>query len=287
MSDAARSVDKAGEPVDKAGEPAECVQVAPGNYVIRTREYLLNSGLVVGRNKALVVDTGAGPRQARRIYAAVRALTKLPLVVVNTHFHYDHVFGNAYFAAQGVQDFYAHRNCAHDIAENGVLQREAVGETEPEMAAADGEYTGIKMPNKLVDAETIVDLGEVSVKLFHLGRGHTDGDLLVGSPATLFAGDLVEQGAPPAFEDSYPRDWVETLRRISGLRHEYDVLVPGHGQTVSDAFVKNMCETMTLAVRMGEQASRDTPADSTKAIPILPYGPVQSRALLQRLTATR
>jgi hypothetical protein len=93
----------------------------------------------------------------------------------------------------------------------------------------------------------------------------------------------VEQGANPAFEDSYPRDWVETLRKISGLRHEYDVLVPGHGQTVSDAFVKSMWETMSLAVRMGEQASRDTPADTTKAIPILPYGPLQSRALLTRL----
>ncbi len=280
MSDAARSEDTTGEPV-------ETVQVAPGNYVIRTPEYLLNTGLVIGRNKALVVDTGAGPRQARRIYAAVRRLTKLPLAVVNTHFHYDHVFGNDYFAAQGVQDFYAHRNCANDIAENGALQRATVAETEPEMAAAEGQYTAIRIPTRLVDTETTVDLGGVNVKLFHLGLGHTDGDLLAGSPSTLFAGDLVEQGAPPAFEDSYPRDWVETLRRISGLRHEYDVLVPGHGQTVSDAFVKNMCETMALAVRMGEQASRDTPADATKAIPILPYGPVQSRSLLQRLKVNR
>lgn len=280
MSDAAQTE-------ARTGEPAEYVQVAPGNYVIRTPEYLLNSGLIIGKNKALVVDTGAGPRQAQRIYAAVRQLTKLPLAVVNTHFHYDHVFGNAYFAAQGVQDFYAHRNCAHDIAEHGALQRESIAATEPEMAAAEGEHTAIKIPTKLVDSETTVDLGEVFVKIFYLGRGHTDGDLLVGSPTTLFAGDLVEQGASPAFADSYPRDWVETLRRISGLRHEYDVLVPGHGQTVSDAFVKSMSDTMTLAVRMGDQASRDTPADTTKAIPILPYGPAQSRALLQRLKATR
>jgi hypothetical protein len=129
-----------------------------------------------------------------------------------------------------------------------------------------------------------VDLGNLPVKLFYLGRGHTDGDLLVGTPSTLFAGYLVEQGAYPQFEDSYPRDWVDTLRRVSALRYEYEVLVPGHGQTVSYAFVKSMWETMALAVRMASTASRETPADSTKAIPILPYGPVQSRILLERLT---
>ena len=262
---------------------AEYVQVAPGNYVIRTGNYSLNSGLVVGRTKAMVIDTGAGPRQASLIYRTVRSLTKLPLVVVNTHSHFDHIFGNAYFADNGVHEFYAQRNCAHDMAETAKLQRELVADTEPEMAAENGPHTGIRVPTKPVDRELMVNLGDMPVKLFYLGRGHTDGDLLVGTPSTLFAGDLVEQGAPPAFEDSYPRDWVETLRRVSSLRHEYDVLVPGHGQTVSDAFVRSMWETMNLAVRQAEQASREMPGDSTKAIPILPYGPVQSRALLKRL----
>jgi len=280
MSDAAPA-GQAGE----AGPKAEYVQVAPGNYVIRTGDYRLNSGLVVGRDKAMVIDTGAGPRQARRIYDAVRSLTKLPLVVVNTHSHFDHVFGNAFFAENGVHEFYAHRNCGHDMAESGAEQRALVAGTEPEMAAATGRHTGIRVPTRLVDAEAVtVDLGNLPVKLFYLGRGHTDGDLLVGTPSTLFAGDLVEQGAYPQFEDSYPRDWVDTLRRVSALRHEYEVLVPGHGQTVSYAFVKSMWETMALAVRMASTASRETPADSTKAIPILPYGPVQSRILLERLT---
>lgn len=270
---------------EHTGEKAEYVQVAPGNYVIRTKDYRLNSGLVVGRDKAMVIDTGAGPRQAKQIYTAVRALTRLPLVVVNTHSHFDHVFGNAFFAENGVHEFYAHRNCGHDMAESGAQQRELVGGTEPEMAAATGRHTGIRVPTRLIDTEPVtVDLGNMPVKLFHLGRGHTDGDLLVGTPSTLFAGDLVEQGAYPQFEDSYPRDWVDTLRRISGLRHEYEVLVPGHGQTVSYAFVKSMGETMALAVRMASTASREMPADSTKAIPILPYGPVQSRVLLERLT---
>ena len=51
------------------------------------------------------------------------------------------------------------------------------------------------------------------VVLRHLGRGHTDHDVVAHVPDTgvVFAGDLVEQGAPPGFEDSYPLDWPATL----------------------------------------------------------------------------
>ena len=67
-----------------------------------TEGSLLNTGLIVGSERAMVIDTGCGPRQAREILDAVREKTHLPLVVVNTHAHYDHFFGNAVFAEAGV-----------------------------------------------------------------------------------------------------------------------------------------------------------------------------------------
>jgi hypothetical protein len=42
-------------------------------------------------------------------------------------------------------------------------------------------------------------------------------DLLVGTPATLYVGDLVEQGDHPVLEDSYPEEWTAALRQISAL----------------------------------------------------------------------
>ncbi|SLJ99997.1 MBL fold metallo-hydrolase [Arthrobacter sp. P2b] len=267
---------------------SEWLEVGEDNYVLVTEGSLLNTGLIVGSERAMVIDTGCGPRQGRKILDAVREKSQLPLVVVNTHAHYDHFFGNAVFAEAGVTEFWAHRNCATDIEVRGDVQRRFVGTLEPEMSAAEGENVEIVVPNAIVkDQPVLVDLGGLSAALFHLGRGHTDGDLLVGTPTTLFVGDLVEQGAPPSFEDSYPEEWADALRHISALRHRYDFLIPGHGKLCSDQFVKTMAETMTTAVRQARQSIRDTPSDATKAIPVLPYGPEQSRWFIKRLQETR
>ncbi|MBG0738093.1 MBL fold metallo-hydrolase [Paeniglutamicibacter antarcticus] len=271
--------------------------VGTGNYVLGTAGALLNTGLVIGRDRALVIDTGCGPRQAAEILAAVREVTDLPLTVVNTHAHYDHFFGNAVFAADGVTEFWAHENAAREIAESSESQRALLrpagspgpdAETaEPEMAAAEGSYVKIVLPTATVkDQPVLIDLGGRAATLFYLGRGHTDGDLLVGAQSALFAGDLVEQGAHPSFEDSYPADWANTLRQLSALRGRYEFLVPGHGLPVSDDFVKVMAGTMATAVRQARQASREMPDLATKAIPILPYGPDQSRWFIKRLQET-
>jgi glyoxylase-like metal-dependent hydrolase (beta-lactamase superfamily II) len=166
------------------------------------------------------------------------------------------------------EEFWAHENCAEEIGENGDAQRSEVTENEPEMAAGEGENVELVVPNAIVrDQPVLVDLGGQTVTLFYLGRGHTDGDLLVGTTTTLFAGDLVEQGSHPSFEDSYPEEWADALRHLSALRHRYEFLVPGHGEPCSDRFVKTMADTMTTAVRQARQSIRDTPADATKAIP--------------------
>ncbi|WP_394939861.1 MBL fold metallo-hydrolase [Psychromicrobium sp. YIM B11713] len=263
-------------------------ELGPDNYLLSTPGALLNTGLVVGTERAMVIDTGSGPRQGAQILQAVRELTTLPLVVVTTHAHYDHFFGNAVFAADGATEFWAHQNAAKTIEESGEAQRRLLNpEFEPEMAAAEGEHTEILVPSALVgDQPVLVDLGGLSVTLFYLGRGHTDGDLLVGTPSTVFTGDLVEEGAHPSFEDSYPVDWADTLRQLSALRHRYEFLAPGHGRPVNDEFVKTMATTMSTAVRMAQEAMRETPNDATKSIPILPYGPEQSRWFIARLKQT-
>lgn len=264
------------------------LDVGTANYVLVTEGSHLNTGLIIGTERAMVIDTGCGPRQGREILDAVRQKTSLPLVVVNTHPHYDHFFGNAVFAEEGSTEFWAHENCAEEIGENGDAQRAAVTGLEPEMAAGEGDNVELVVPNAIVrDQPVLVDLGGQAVTLFYLGRGHTDGDLLVGTTTTLYAGDLVEQGSHPSFEDSYPEEWADALRHLSALRHRYEFLVPGHGEPCSDRFVKTMADTMSTAVRQARQSIRDTPSDATKAIPVLPYGPEQSRWFIKRLQETR
>ncbi|MEO5316556.1 MBL fold metallo-hydrolase [Pseudarthrobacter sp. CC12] len=260
------------------------LEVGTDNYLLVTEGSLLNTGLIVGSERAMVIDTGCGPRQGRLILNAVREKTTLPLVVVNSHAHYDHFFGNAVFAEAGATEFWAHQNCAHEIDQRGDLQRRHVATLEPEMSAGEGKNVELVAPNAIVkDQPVLVDLGGLTVTLFYLGRGHTDGDLLVGTPTTLYVGDLVEKGAHPSFEDSYPEEWADVLRHISALRHRYEYLIPGHGTPCSDQFVQTMANTMTTAVRQARQSIRDTPNDATKAIPVLPYGPEQSRWFIRRL----
>jgi glyoxylase-like metal-dependent hydrolase (beta-lactamase superfamily II) len=259
-------------------------QLAPGIYVLRTAGFRMNVGLVVGAERALVVDTGAGPIGAAEIYSHVRDVTGLPLLVVNTHAHADHFFGNGYFAAQGVEEFWATSRCGTVQGETGEEQRALVAAVEPAMGAGGGRHTDVVPANRLVEGTPVdIDLGDMSVTLFHLGRGHTDHDLLVGAGSVLFTGDLVEEGADPAFEDSFPADWIRTLGKMVALEDLYDVFVPGHGEPVSVAEVITQMNKMRSAVRVTRLAMDEASLDVTKAIPILPYGPEQSRALLIRL----
>lgn len=259
-------------------------EVGPQTYVLDTGTYLLNAGLIVGSERAAVVDTGAGPRHARTILDAVRTVTDLPLTVINTHSHFDHFFGNAVFAADGVEEFWAHEAAAADIAASGEFQRQFVAEPEPEMAAANGEATAVVVPNRMVGTGPVkLELGDKTVELFHLGRGHTGNDLLAGTGPVVFAGDLIEEGADPAFEDAYPAEWVQTLERLARLQDRYDVFVPGHGRPVGIDHVRVQASTMARAIRIATQARREAPTDTTKAIPIMPYAPGQARELMGRL----
>ena len=87
---------------------------------------------------------------------------------------------------------------------------------------------------------TAFDLGGRRVEIAHLGRGHTDGDLVVVVPDAdvVFAGDLIESAGPPSFgPDSIGDEWAGTLDGLVGLMTERTVAVPGHGDPVDRQFV--------------------------------------------------
>ena len=109
------------------------------------------------------------------------------------------------------------------------------------------------LPDHPVDPDASVDLGGRTVGLRHLGRGHTDHDVVVHVPdaAVVFAGDLVEQGAPPDLGDAVVAEWPATLDALLALRPA--VVVPGHGEPVDARFV---AEPACRARRGGRAARR-------------------------------
>ena len=89
-------------------------------YVRRHVSLDLNCGLVVGEGACLVIDTRSHDGEARDLIDAIRHLTRHPWVVVDTHAHFDHAFGNASFRPATI---WGHRRCAARLREHGTADR--------------------------------------------------------------------------------------------------------------------------------------------------------------------
>lgn len=203
-------------------------ELADGVYVRAHAAQRLNVGLVVGAERCAVLDTRSSHHQGRDLARAVRAITPLPWVLVNTHAHWDHCFGNAVFTGAPI---WGHPACARRLAADGEAERraarsDALAEGDAGLAAEIDDVV-ITPPGRLVADEAAIDLGGRRLRLAHLGRGHTDGDLVVEAGGIVFAGDLLEEGAPPDFADSFPLDWPATLGAL--LPRLGALVVPGHG----------------------------------------------------------
>ena len=94
--------------------------------------------------------------------------------------------------------------------------------------------------------DAVLDLGDRTVSIAHLGPGHTRSDLVVvipadrgGGPTVVFTGDLVEESADPAIDaDSDVAAWPGTLDRLLAIGGPDAVYVPGHGRVVDAEFIR-------------------------------------------------
>lgn len=239
--------------------PGTWQELGPGIFVRHEPHLAMNSGLVVGDERALVIDTGYSSARGADLLAAVQQVTDLDPVVVNTHAHVDHCFGNAAFRDAQI---YAHAGAADDLFRTGAQQRTAMAAMIREAGHGDSaqeiEETEIVAPFYLIDQPAPLDLGGRTVGLYPVGEAHTDHDLIVTVPdaGVVFWGDLIEIGADPAMEDAFPLRWGPVLRRL--LRTDpigrATVHVPGHGAVVGPGVVADQAELLVLlAERLGQE----------------------------------
>jgi glyoxylase-like metal-dependent hydrolase (beta-lactamase superfamily II) len=243
-------------------EPAYRLErVAEGVYCATSREtayVVANSAVVVGDESVLVVDSGATPSGARALVQAVRAVSDRPIrYLVDTHFHFDHAFGNAAFGPDTV--IIGHEatrallgpDALHGRTYRGFvdplpsrveqLRKEAAAEPSVEKRrelaaraeALDGYVRELAtltlVPPRLTFSERMtVDLGNREVHLLFLGRGHTAGDVVVFLPREriLCTGDFFN-GYIGYMGDAYVDEWADGLDRLARL--DFETVVPGHG----------------------------------------------------------
>jgi glyoxylase-like metal-dependent hydrolase (beta-lactamase superfamily II) len=255
------------------------LEVGDRVFVRRYRFFDQAIGLVLGDGAALLIDTRTTPGHARELLDDVRTLTDLPIdVIVNTHGHSDHCFGNASFDPVRI---WGQRGAVRFLATTGERQKAALIASMPDLED-DVRAVVIRPPDTLVDREAAVSVGGRPVTLAFLGRAHTDHDLVVAVPdaGVVFAGDIIEEGNAPWFGDGYPLDWPSTLDAFLACRLE-PVVVPGHGAVVDRAFVerqRGVIEALAVAIR-GVWAGEIT-ADDVIAMAVFPE--VTAREALAR-----
>jgi cyclase len=243
----------------QAKDNAELSKLAENVYaqvVSPDSDAVANAGVVILDHSVLVVDTHFTPEAGQNLLAAIRSLTTKPVrFVVNTHAHADHTHGNQVFAdAQLIGSSAARRDVLQKdlpslnrtlaVAQSQLEKLRSDMSKEKDSALAQRLREQIRSRESylqtmsrlkiiapfitLEDSLTIQD-GKQDVRVLFLGKGHTDGDVVVFLPASkiAFVGDLFFNEAIPNVQDASILEWMKTLESV--LKLEADKFVPGHG----------------------------------------------------------
>ena len=238
-------------------------------------------GVVLGGRDVLVIDTRASPAHARIIVEELRELTRDPVsIVVDTHWHWDHSFGNSVFRPAAI---WGHVRAADRLRRDGRNAIREVAEAHSDLAEAMAEVV-IDPPEHTFEDRATIRVGDRAVELSYHGRGHTDGDIVIRIPDAnvLFAGDLIENGAPPSFGDSYPLDWPATVQQLLPLAT--GAVVPGHGAVGDRGFLEDQLGAFRSLAALAREIHAGAGSIET-AIAAAPFGPQTPRDAFERALA--
>jgi glyoxylase-like metal-dependent hydrolase (beta-lactamase superfamily II) len=222
-----------------------------------------NTGVIIGDDAVMVIDTQATPVMAQDVIRRIREVTDKPIrYVVLSHYHAVRVLGATGYRPDHV---IASRDTYDLIVERGEQDMKSEIERFPRLFRAVESVPGLTWPTIVFERRMTIMLGKLQVDLMQLGRGHTKGDTVAWLPQEriLFSGDLVEYDATPYTGDAYLTDWPATLDAIAALAPQK--LVPGRGASLQDpASVKRGLDgtrafvtAMFDSVKRGAQAGHD------------------------------
>ena len=189
-------------------------------HAIRPNVYLIDDAgestcyLICGSERALLVDSVNGYED---LHAVVRSLTDLPVIVVNTHGHGDHIFGNVYF------------NEAWLHPADHALYDMFFGYAKEEM-----DKHGLKAcPVRELEIGQIFDLGGVQLEVVDL-KGHTAGSigLLDKAARIIYTGDGLNTHLWMQLDHSLPiSTMLETFRALKAQHGgDFDFVAHGHAR---------------------------------------------------------
>ena len=192
-----------------------------------------NTGIVIGDDAVMVIDTQATPVMAQDVIRRIREVTDKPIkYVVLSHYHAVRVLGASAYKPEHI---IASEDTLGLIKERGEQDKASeIGRFPRLFQAVESVPPGLTWPTLTFSGKMTLWLGQLEVQLLQVGRGHTQGDTVVWLPAEqiLFSGDLVEFDATPYAGDAYFSDWPQTLDNIAAMKPLK--LVPGRGAALEN-----------------------------------------------------
>ena len=207
-------------------------QIGPGLYAF-TAEGDPNSGVIVGDDSCMVIDAQATPAMASDLIARVAKVTDKPIkYVLLTHYHAVRVLGASAFKGAEILASDATRGL---IAERGKQDMDSEIGRFPRLFRAVETIPGLTWPSVTFPDQMSVWLGRREVRIMHIGRGHTAGDVVAAVPdcGVVFSGDLVEYHSACYCGDAHFADWPQTLDNLAEMAPT--ALVPGRGAALTTA----------------------------------------------------
>ncbi len=214
---------------DLEEKQATFAELADGVYAYTT-EGDPNTGVIIGDDGVLVMDTRATPVAAQELIDEVRKVTDKPFkYVVLSHYHAVRVLGASAYQAEHIVASEMTRDL---IVERGQQDYDSELQRFPRLFNAVESVPGLTWPTLTFRDKMTIHMGDREVQLMHIGKGHTKGDIIAWLPKekVCFSGDLVEYGATPYAGDSYPSEWPETLEKLRAMGAEK--MVPGRGDAL-------------------------------------------------------
>ena len=216
-------------------EELQVIEVATNSYAIvgpltdRSPENFGNNatfGFLVSEQGVLLIDSGGSWKGAEKIDAAIRTVTDKPIIkVINTGGQDHRWFGNDYFSQQGAE-LISSVNTQADQKNREAQQVQRI----TNLIGDAYQGTTPTYATELLDSESTIELGDLTVQFIPVGHTHTPGENFVWLPdlSVLYTGDTVfvdrMLGVAP---QSQHLTWIEAFSVIESLNPK--VIVPGHG----------------------------------------------------------
>jgi glyoxylase-like metal-dependent hydrolase (beta-lactamase superfamily II) len=177
-----------------------------------------NTGVVVGDDAVMVIDTQATPVMAQDVIRRIREVTDKPIKYVTlSHYHAVRVLGATGYKPEHI---IASRDTFDLIVERGEQDMKSEIERFPRLFRAVESVPGLTWPTIVFEKRMTLMLGKLQVEIMQLGRGHTKGDTVVWLPQEkiLFSGDLVEFDATPYTGDARRHCGIAAAKAGAGAR---------------------------------------------------------------------